>query len=455
MSRDKAHSAPAIPEHVRPLPAKPNLEFERKRAKQMLRSINDGDRDALDRVRRYRSDIAAADVKLSDVQLTIAREYGFSSWPKLVSYYETFERHDRAGPRFQNPGRDHLEHRVESVMMRHGRGHRSVLGELSAFVPRLYGRTDSEIFATAITKAEAQLVVARTERFTSWEAIMEHAEEPREWSVEADRESAARYLARLGSPTIEALDAIRRRDIEALGRLIDAHPELVETPSAQRPGESLLHTVLLAEQERPSQILTEQKKRSSEIQAIESFLISRGADLRATLSRMLLFGIHRKPEEVAYLLERGADPNWLPPDGVPILEHALINYWNPAAVDLIAQRVTPRKAFWIAAGLGDVPTMLSFLDKDGKPTAAARANRPDFTLVGFNSPCRPDADDLEIIWEAFCIAGFNQRLNSLDALLDRGFPIDYSQWGSTLHSWAEGNGVNVVAEHLKKRGATP
>jgi hypothetical protein len=453
MSSDKVHHAPAIPEHVLPLPAKPNLEFERKRAKQMLRSIHDGDQGALSRVRQYRADIAAADVKLSDVQLTIAREYGFSSWPKLVSYYETFDRHDRAGPRFQSHGRDHLEHRVESVIMRHSRRHPSVAGGLSAFVPRFYGRSDAEIFDAPITKAEAQLVVARTERFPSWEALMDHAEEPREWSIEADRQSAARYLARLGSPKIEALDAIRRRDIEALTRLVDAHPELVETPSPQRPGQSLLYTVLLAEQERPSQILTEQKKRSLEIQEMEDFLISRGADLKATLSRMLLFGIHRKPEEVAYLLERGADPDWLPPDGVSVLEHALVNYWNGEAVDLIAQRVTPRKAFWIAAGLGDVQTMLSFLDKDGKPTAAARANRPDFTLVGFNSPCRPDADDLEIIWEAFCIAGFNQRLNSLDALLDRGFPIDYSQWGSTLLSWTEGNGISVVAEHLRKRGA--
>ena len=83
MSSDKAHDAPAIPEHVLPLPAKPNLEFEHKRAKRMLRSIGDDDIEALTRVRRYRSGITANDVKLSDVQLTIAREYGFSSWPKI------------------------------------------------------------------------------------------------------------------------------------------------------------------------------------------------------------------------------------------------------------------------------------------------------------------------------------------------------------------------------------
>jgi hypothetical protein len=155
------------------------------------------------------------------------------------------------------------------------------------------------------------------------------------------------------------------------------------------------------------------------------------------------------------LLERGADPEWLPPSGVPILEHALMNYWNPEAVDLIARRVTPRKGFWISAGLGDVDGMLSFLDSRGRPSAAARQNRPDFLLVGFNMPCRPGADDLEILWEAFTVAGFNQRLRAIDALLDRGFPIDYAEWGSTLLQWAEGNRITVLAEHLLKRGARP
>jgi hypothetical protein len=69
-------------------------------------------------------------------------------------------------------------------------------------------------------------------------------------------------------------------------------------------------------------------------------------------------------------------------------------------------------------------------------------------------PCRPDADDLEILWEAFTVAGFNDRLDVIDALLDRGFPIDYDRWGSTLLKWAEGNRRIKLADHLKMRGAT-
>ena len=136
----------------------------------MLRSIQGGDADALCRVRNYRSGIAETDVKLSDVQLTIAREYGFASWPKLVSYYETFDRHGRAGPRFQGYRRDFYDHRVQHLIIHHRRGQTQVTRGLAAFVPRFYGRSDAEILSTQITEAEAQLVVARTERFPTWES---------------------------------------------------------------------------------------------------------------------------------------------------------------------------------------------------------------------------------------------------------------------------------------------
>ena len=56
----------------RNLPARPNLEFLKKAAK-----------DLLDTVRR--SDPSA---QLSDAQFALAREYGFDSWPKLKAHVE-------------------------------------------------------------------------------------------------------------------------------------------------------------------------------------------------------------------------------------------------------------------------------------------------------------------------------------------------------------------------------
>jgi len=52
------------------LPAKPNLEYLRKQAKQLQRTMPQG--------------------KLSDAQHMLAQEYGFTTWAKLKSQVVTF-----------------------------------------------------------------------------------------------------------------------------------------------------------------------------------------------------------------------------------------------------------------------------------------------------------------------------------------------------------------------------
>ena len=106
-------------------------------------------------------------------------------------------------------------------------------------------------------------------------------------------------------------------------------------------------------------------------------------------------------ELVRELIESGADPNWVAPNGVPVLEHALIRYWNGEMVDVLAQHARARKALWIAAGLGDVEGVDRFLDHRGRPTPAARSLRPPFDLVG--PPlilAHPEPDDEESDEEA-------------------------------------------------------
>jgi hypothetical protein len=428
MPRRPTRPAPGTPDGVSPHPEKPNLEFERKRAKRLLRALREESPEALERARRQRvrsgRSAASAGFRLADAQLMIAREYGFSSWPKLVEYFSTWERHDAAGP-VSNPHlRSHYEFLVRVLMDAHRDRRLPRLGALAAFVPRFYGMTDAEILATPLTEEEAQLAVARQLRFSSWEALLAH--------TKVARESEEEYLR---TPMMRAITARRANDREALDRMLEEHPELLD---------SILRNALLAELE----------TRTPEARQITDWLASRDADLAGTLNRMLLAGPNVRTENVIYLLERGADPDWIAPSGMSVLEHALLMYWNPEAVELIARRVVPRKAFWIAAGLGDVQTMLSFLDEKGAPTDAARRDRPDFVAVGLpSSPCRPGADDLEIVWEAFLVAGMNERLAALDALLDRGFPIDYAPWGSTLLEWAEGNRKNALVDFLKERGA--
>ena len=80
------------------------------------------------------------------------------------------------------------------------------------------------------------------------------------------------------------------------------------------------------------------------------------------------------------LLDLGADPDWIPPNGYSVLEHVIWRCWNGEVVDLIAARVKPREAFWIAAGLGDATAVKRYVDENACPRtlpgATARTSTP-------------------------------------------------------------------------------
>jgi ankyrin repeat protein len=73
------------------LPPNPNLDYDKKQARALLKAVQARDAAAIERARavhpRWENNPDAsalpAAFTLSDAQLVIAREYGFSSWPKL------------------------------------------------------------------------------------------------------------------------------------------------------------------------------------------------------------------------------------------------------------------------------------------------------------------------------------------------------------------------------------
>jgi ankyrin repeat protein len=80
----------------RPIPARPNLERDRKAAKALVRLHAAGDSEALARIRahhpRFRGQgdgaLAAAPFRLADALLVVAREYGVESWPRWKALAE-------------------------------------------------------------------------------------------------------------------------------------------------------------------------------------------------------------------------------------------------------------------------------------------------------------------------------------------------------------------------------
>ena len=70
------------------LPERPDLDQLRRQAKELRRSAQAGDHDAIERLLRY-ADVDPATVTLSTAQLVIAREFGFASWPRLTQALKT------------------------------------------------------------------------------------------------------------------------------------------------------------------------------------------------------------------------------------------------------------------------------------------------------------------------------------------------------------------------------
>ncbi|MEM7508548.1 MAG: ankyrin repeat domain-containing protein [Pseudomonadota bacterium] len=71
---------------INPLPAAPSLENLRKKAKSLYRAARRSEAEALSRIGPYFGD--PAKIQLTQAQLVLAREYGFTSWRRLKQHVE-------------------------------------------------------------------------------------------------------------------------------------------------------------------------------------------------------------------------------------------------------------------------------------------------------------------------------------------------------------------------------
>jgi hypothetical protein len=70
--------------YIEPLPARPSLEMQQKRAKELLRAAWNADASALERIEALHPKPPSSDaLTLADAQLVIARGYGFENWAAM------------------------------------------------------------------------------------------------------------------------------------------------------------------------------------------------------------------------------------------------------------------------------------------------------------------------------------------------------------------------------------
>lgn len=417
----------------RRLPARPSLEFEKKEAKVFLRRLKAGEPDALARARERHEPFGQTppeEFKLADAQLIQAREYGFASWPKLVRYFEDLDR-QRLGRRAPQsiPITRHVQ--MAQWLLRGHQAQSPRAGRaLAAYAPRFYGLPLAEVFKTTPTLEEAYLVEARTHGEPSWEALKERP----------DIESGP-----IPDCAAELRTAIASADLVGVQRVVYRHPDVLTYPDIRaanlwRIGKLLVHY--------------DRRMEPGRLSTITEWLATQGFDYQRELNLQLCGHMHMKAGKVQWLLDRGADPNWVAPSGIPVLEHALILYWNGAAVDLVAARARPRQALWIAAGLGDVEGVKRSLDPKGRPTPAATELRPPFDSVG-GPPhlSHPEPDAEELLAETLYVAASNGRTEVIEYLASRGAPLNSTILGGPLLGVAVGNGLAPVVEVMLKCGA--
>ena len=140
------------------LPDQPNLEQQKKQAKDLLHAHAQAEPTALDRIARHHprlhnqplDAIRVARIQLADAQLVIAREHGFESWPKFAKHIETL-RLSREVASLGDPASAFIE---AACSPRHG--HRSgTLEEAEMILARDPQVAASSIYTAAILADEA------------------------------------------------------------------------------------------------------------------------------------------------------------------------------------------------------------------------------------------------------------------------------------------------------------
>lgn len=269
------------------LPPNPNLEFDKKQAKALLKAYHAGDAAAQERIHAFHprlqnvpaSSIPPEDFKLSDAQLVIAREYGFSSWSHLKHHIETV----RAG----------LTDTFSQFAREVRRGDTERVRELLHSTPALAARINDPVIDF---DAPAVLIAAGCSR-EMVDVLLEHGADINAKSVwwagafgvlHGRDSGTAQFLIERGAQ-VDVHAAAEQGMMDVLRQLIEADPALVHAkgPDGQRP----LHF-------------------ARSIEVID-YLLEQGADINARdvdhCGTAAQWMVDDRSRLCRYLIERGAE----------------------------------------------------------------------------------------------------------------------------------------------------
>jgi hypothetical protein len=418
------------------LPARLDVEYYRKQAKDLLKVYRAGDAEARTRVGEVLGE-SPPRFALTDAQFVLASEHGFRSWADFRHSIEADAEPARPVGRIGAGDETAYEPRAHQLVEAIAAGDESAVRRLRAHVPRYADVPDSELAGTEIPLRDAKLLVAREYGFPSWRDLVR-------FTRKAKREYEAEKQPKEG-PLAEALEAIRVGDAERLQALLAEHPELVRTPVGA--GGSLLGQVA-----QPDAFGEDLGIELGVDRRCVELLVEAGSELDVPLNLAACFN---RVELVELLLDAGADPRAIEIWGVTPLETALYHGATEAADVLAAREIVPY-ALWTVAGSGRLDLVEDFFDAQGHLRPEAGAHRPNPADVGGPPRVPPSSDPAEILGEALIYASHNDRPDVVRRLLERGVDANARPlWNATSLHFAVGRGHRRIVELLVAHGADP
>jgi hypothetical protein len=261
---------------IEPLPPKPNLEMQQKRAKELLRSAWGGDPEALTRVRALHPKPPAADVlTLADAQLVIARGYGFESWAAMKHKIESLTK--TPVEQFLTALHNEDVDRVRELLEQHADVRAAVNDPISYFDSRPIARATKNLPLLDVLLAHGADLNLKSAWWAGGFGILEHGCTP---------EEAAPLIER--GAEVDVFAAAHLGMFDRLRELVERDPSLVHARGGD--GKTPLHCARTVE--------------------IAKYLIDHGADINARdvdhESTPAQYLVRDAPEVARLLIERGA-----------------------------------------------------------------------------------------------------------------------------------------------------
>jgi ankyrin repeat protein len=414
----------------RKLPLRPSLTQLKNQAKDLLKGFRSGDANSISRFgeKHPRSSDRLRPL-LTDAQLVIAREYGFSSWPKIKRHVESLEEFEARVARVRNDfSRGDLESRKRLLKPAHAKE------RFENYDPN----------AERLSEADARLLIANEEGYAFW--------------------SKYESFLHLDPAVRDVIVAVRTGELARLHAILQAEPSAANPKwvSGFRipepiPNDSIpLFCVSEA-------VFRKTNQRGNEYEITQA-LLNAGADIEITGGQTLTGAVSFDAINVVEsLLDGGALVDGVDGDGTP-MAYAM-HFGHVRTAELLARRGA-KLDLRFAAGVGRLDVMKGFFNSDGtlKPGAGALADPYGFEhKARGKSAFRCERTRPNILSQALYFACRHHRLEAVKFLLSQGADINAMVPGldarATILHWmassSHAEGGLAVISFLLDHGANP